>query len=154
MPNQAHDSDWSGRTRRASFKLATVLFMAGCATRQVTDHDAVYDLQYLQRALNASPAGREAMWRDTEAEARSFDSSIRTALMQSVPDHSGYDPVAAQHTLRGVIAQSPSPGIVALAQVRLDEIRSNSLCYSQNQELRHRLAQVVEIDRNLDGKAH
>jgi hypothetical protein len=112
-------------------------------------------LEFLDRALTASASTREAMWRQTQAATRNQDTQLRLALMQSVPDHSGYDPAAAQRGLRGVLAQDPPADLAAVARVRLDELRSVSQanqCVGENQELRRRLAEVVNIERELDNR--
>jgi len=94
------------------------------------------------------------MWRQTQAAERDQDTQLRLALLQSVPDHSGYDPGAAQRNLRNLLAQEPPSDLAAVARVRLDALRSTNQCVGENQELRRRLAEVVNIERQIDNRGH
>ncbi|HWY26199.1 MAG TPA: hypothetical protein VNX47_14840 [Nevskia sp.] len=115
---------------------------------------AADDLDFLDRAVSSAPAAREAMWRETASAGHSQDTQLRLALLQSVPDHSGSDPAAAQRNLRNLLAQSPPQDLAAVARIRLDELRSSNQCVGETQELRRRLAEVVNIERNLDSRGH
>jgi hypothetical protein len=130
--------------------------LLGCAGQPSADAArATGELEYLDRALSGGPAAREAMWRDALAGGRgSQEAQLRLALLQSVPDHSGSDPAAAQRGLRALLAQNPPPDLAAVARVRLDELRASSQCYGETQQLRRRLAQVVDIERELDKSGH
>lgn len=149
MPHPEPVSGWSGRIRSAS-SLAAVLLCTACAVHP-SGADPVADLQFLHRATDGGSAEREALWRNAQNAKHTPDDALRIALLQSVPDHSGYDPAAAQQKLRA-LAQSPIPEIAAVAHTRLDELRSGSQCLGETQELRRRLAQVVEIERRIDAK--
>jgi hypothetical protein len=131
---------------------------SGSKTADVQGHDAqtLDDLAFLDRAMDGNAATREALWKDTLAAPHSRDTALRVALLQSVPDHPAYDPAAAQRGLRAVLAQNPppAPSSAALARVRLDDLKSSSQCLSETQDLRRRLAQVVNIERQLDGTGH
>jgi hypothetical protein len=138
--------------------------LGGCATPPLYGPRATAadDLDFLDRAMNGGSATREAMWRDTAAGGRGTqEAQLRLALLQSVPDHSGSDPAAAQRALRALLAQAPPPDIAAVARVRLDELhahqddlKASSQCVGETQELRRRLAQVVNIERELDNHGH
>lgn len=133
--------------------LAAALLLAGCAgVRPMTNTRAIDQLEFLARADEATPAAREALWKEAQAGSRDADNRLRIALLQSLPEHSGYDPVAAQRGLRALLAQDPADEISALARVRLTELREDGQCASENQGLRKRLAQVVDIERQIDDK--
>lgn len=152
MPNPEPVSRWPGRVRWTVASCLAVILLSGCAIDSLTARShAADDLEFLDRAMSSGPAAREAMWRETSA-GRGQEAQLRVALMQSVPNHSGSDPAAAQRNLRSLLAQNPPQDIAALARVRLDELRSSSQCVGETQELRHRLAQVVNIERDLDNR--
>ena len=153
MPHPEPVSRWPGRARLAALNLGLALAVAGCASRPLANSRSVDDLEFLARAMDGSTTLREAMWKETLAAGRnSPDAALRLALLQSVPDHSGYDPAAAQHNLRVLLAQNPPENVAALARVRLSELRSSNQCLGETQELKRRLAQVVDIERQIDGK--
>jgi len=155
MPSPAPASRWPGPVRRVAASCAAVL-LGGCALQQsLTASRGTDDLELLDRALTGSPAAREALWRQAQAATPGQDTQLRLALLQSVPDHSGYDPASAQRNLRGLLAQDPPADLAAVARVRLDELRAASSanqCLGENQELRRRLAEVVNIERQLDNR--
>jgi hypothetical protein len=153
MPNPAPASRWSGRVRRTLASTAFVLLLAGCAHHAARSY-AVEDLDFLHRAVDGNAATREAMWKETQAAERTPNTQLRLALLQSVPDHPGYDDAAAQRNLRSLLAQNPSPEITAVARTRLSELRYTDQCIGETQELRRRLAQVVNIERRLDTQGH
>jgi hypothetical protein len=156
MQTQEPASKWPGLVRRTAASLAAAASLAGCSMQPLQPITGPYvaagDLEFLDKALNASPGGREAMLRDVQASDRTQNNQLRLALMQSVPEYSGYDPAAAQHGLRALLAQNPSEDIAAVARVRLSEIKANSQCVGETQELRRRLAQVVDIERQIDNR--
>ncbi len=154
MPSPAPASRWFGRVRRIAASCCAAALLGGCASWQPSlgASHGMDDLEFLDRALIGSPATREAMWRQTQAAEHSQDTQLRLALLQSVPDHSGYDPAAAQRNLRGLLAQEPTSDLAAVARVRLDALRSANQCVGENQELRRRLAEVVNIERQLDNR--
>ena len=153
MPILEHASSWPGLARLAALSCVAVAgLLGGCATLPFSGSRSTDDLEFLDRALSGGPATREAMWRDTVAGGRNQETQLRLALLQSVPDHSGSDPAAAQRALRALLAQSPPADLAAVARVRLDEMKSTSQCVGETQELRRRLAQVVNIERELDSR--
>ena len=146
-------SSWHGRARLAAFSFGVAAALCGCtAMRPVSNTRAVDDLEFLGRAMDGGGATREAMWKETGAAVHTQDTALRLALLQSIPDHSGYDPAAAQHNLRALLAQNPPESIAALARVRLNDLRSSNQCVGETQELRRRLSQVVDIERQLDDR--
>lgn len=158
MPSPEPASRWPGRARwiAASGALAAAALLGGCASMQplVTRSRTADELEFLDRAMTSGPATREAMWRDTVAAGRGPETQLRLGLLQSVPDHSGSDPSAAQRSLRNLLAQNPPSDLAAVARVRLDELRATNQCVGETQELRRRLAQVVNIERDLDKRGH
>jgi hypothetical protein len=157
MPILEHASSWPGLARLAALSCVTLTgLLGGCASQPLFDRSRSTDeLEFLDRALSGGPATREAMWRDTVAGGHaSQEAQLRLALLESVPEHSGSDPAAAQRALRGLLAQSPPQDIAAVARLRLDELKSNNQCVGETQELRRRLAQVVNIERELDSRGN
>ncbi|MDB5973830.1 MAG: hypothetical protein JWR07_590 [Nevskia sp.] len=153
MPDPEPVSRWPGRARLTALSLGIALAIAGCATRPPANTRSVDDLEFFERAMDGSASLREAMWRETAAAGRNNpDAALRLALLQSIPDHSSYDPAAAQHNLRALLAQNPPEHVAALARVRLSELRSSNQCLSETQELKRRLSQVVDIERQIDFK--
>lgn len=134
--------------------------VCGCALQPPAASDTQDDVQFLDRAIEAGPHTREAMWRAAQANAdRGPDGVLRLALLQSLPDHPGYDPAAAQRSLRALIAQGTPDNVVLVARWRLAELRNGMQCQganqdlqTENQELKRRLSRVVEIERQIDSK--
>lgn len=161
MPNPAPVSRWPGLVRRTALSCAAAVLLGGCAMQSLMQSRSTDQLEFLDRAMSGGPAAREAMWREIQSENRSPETSLRLALLQSVPDHSGSDPAAAQRNLRALLAQNPPSDLAAVARVRLDELRdqaraynASNQCVGENQELRRRLAEVVRIERQLDNRGH
>ncbi|MBL6750934.1 MAG: hypothetical protein ISP90_10455 [Nevskia sp.] len=132
--------------------LSLAALCAGCATAPQRVPDALAETEFLGRAMEQSPAAREATWRATLAGRPGIETSLRVALLQSVPEHSGYDPAAAQRGLRALLAQNPPEDVAAVARVRLGELRLRSQCENESLELRRRLSKVAQIERDLDPK--
>lgn len=147
-------SSWRGRARLTAFSFGMAAALCGCTAiqRPVSNSRAVDDLEFLGRAMEGGGATREAMWKETSVAGHTQDTALRLALLQSIPDHSGYDPAAAQHNLRGLLAQNPPESIAALARVRLNDLRSSNQCVGETQDLRRRLSEVVDIERQLDDR--
>src|ERR1700739_1456608 len=101
MPILEHASSWPGLARLAALSCVAVAgLLGGCATQPFGKSRSTDELEFLDRALSGGPAAREAMWRDTVSSSRNQETQLRLALLQSVPDHSGSDPAAAQRALR------------------------------------------------------
>lgn len=156
MRNLGRVSSWNGRARSLSLMLALVI--AGCAHLPGIRPDAREHLEFLAQAMNASLAVREAMWQNARLDQGGAAADLRKALMQSVPDHSGYDPVAAEHGLQALLAQAPSPDVTAVAQVRLAELKAadkaTEACRAETAALKDRLSKVVDIERKLNDDGH
>ncbi len=153
MPNPGPVLRWHGHVRLVAISLALTLPLTGCLLQPGHGDDASDELLYLDRATNGSGLTREAMWKDVLAARRDRDSALHLALLQSVPDHPGYDPVAAQRAMRNLLAENPPERTAALLRLRLEQLRSNNQCLSETEDLRRRLAQVVDIERQIDGHA-
>ncbi len=99
--------------------------------------------------MNARPERREALWRATRNSDGSQDNELRIALMQSLPDHSGYDPAAARRRLQNLLAHEPQADVAGIARLRLAELKTADACSDEQTLLRQRLAKMVEIERTL-----
>jgi len=100
--------------------------------------------------LDATPDQREKMWRHARKGDGSRESELRIAVMQSLPGHTGYDaPAARRHlqVLRGGTASDDE--IAAVAQLRLAEMHAEDALRDENQSLRQRLSQLVDIERSM-----
>lgn len=143
----ARASAWSG--------LLLLLSLGGCATMEAPSWrlpiggPGPEPVEFLAEAIKAGPQGREAMWQALRGADPGRDQKLRIALLQSLPDHSGYNRVAAQRNLRKLLAGSLSSGQRAAASVRLHELESATACQVEVKSLRQRMAAVVEIERKL-----
>lgn len=158
MPNLEPASPWPGRALRTGLSCA-LLLLGGCAALQqqtggFSSSRTENNLEFLSRAMDGTASTREAMWRETQSAERSQNTQLRLALLQSVPDSSAYDSAAAQRSLRALLAQNPPEDIAVVARVRLNELRSSTQCLGETQDLRRRLAQVVNIEREIDSRGH
>jgi len=116
-------------------------------------------LDFLLNAQAADSAGREALWQQVRNDTRGEPGvALHIALMQSLDGHSGYDCVAAERRLRALRARKPAPAIDAIARLRLTELQEQRHSHQQAEDatrelksLKGRLAQLVDIERRLDG---
>ncbi len=142
--------------------LSAAMSLSACSTvRDWTVHDwgVLRDdspdyLEYLTRAMTAEGGTRESMWRAAQNAGRSQSAALRRALMQSVPGHSGYDPMTAETSLQSLLNDQPAADITAVAKLRLAELktegRATAECRQEVGQLKARLSQVVDIERKLN----
>jgi len=110
-------------------------------------------LDFLVQALEADTRGREQLWRDFGAAAGSDDAQLRAALLQSMPDHSGYDADKARARLDALAVKQPgSAAVASVARLRVAQMDENGDLRREVAELKQRLARVVDIERRLNGK--
>src|SRR3546814_2534320 len=62
-----------------------------------------------------------ALWRNVRHQQESSENTLKRALLQSMPGHSGYDPGTARRRL-SAISYSKNTEDAALARIRLTEI--------------------------------
>src|SRR3546814_12499636 len=67
---------------------------------------------------SSSPGKREALWRNVRHQQESSENTLKRALLQSMPGHSGYDPGTARRRL-SAISYSKNTKAAALARIRL-----------------------------------
>ena len=150
MPIREPDSGWSGRVRPAIL-LALSLLASGCTAWPSRHPTSVDHLAFLSQALEADGKGRETLWRDQSGEGGSDDAQLRIALLQSLPNHSGYDATAARQRLDALAAKNPaSIEVASVARLRLAQMNEGVDCRSEVAELKQRLARVVDIERRLN----
>ena len=112
---------------------------------------AVDHLDFLTQALEADGRAREQLWRQYDGSDGSDDAQLRAALLQSLPDHSGYDPVAARARLEALATKQPgSADVASVARLRLAQFSDDNVCRREVAELKQRLARVVDIERRLN----
>lgn len=125
--------------------------MGGCASWSSRHLSAVDHIAFLSQALQSDPKGRELMWRELSVDERSDDAELRSALLQSVPGHSGTDLTVARQRLDALAVKNPaSLEVASLARLRLAQLTENSQCRDEVAELKQRLARVVDIERRLN----
>lgn len=126
------------------------MLLSGCAS--LWPHAREPDpLAYLTQALAADARGREALWRGVDAADDSAAARLRLALLQSLPHHSGHDPVAARERLDALASgASAPPDVTAVARLRLAGMDEVAECRNEASELRQRLGRVVDIERRLN----
>jgi hypothetical protein len=114
---------------------------------------ALDEMKFLTVAYEADPMARESLWRTAATAGKSADTDLRVALLQSLPGHSGYDPLAARERLQQ-LASKPSvpPEIGAVARLRLAHLEQDAALAAEVAQLKQRLARVVEIEKRLNGK--
>lgn len=143
-------SGWSGRVRLAASLLALSALLGGCASWS-SRPEAADPLEFLTQALEADGDAREQLWRETDGGDGSDDAQLRAALLQSLPDHSGYDPAAARARLDALaVKQQGSADVARVARLRLAQLSGDHDCHREVAELKQRLARVVDIERRLN----
>lgn len=131
--------------------LGISLGTAGCASWSSRGNSAVDHLEFLSQALSADARAREALWKSSAGGADSDDAQLRIALLQSLPNHSGYDPAAARQRLQALAAKNPtSVEVASVARLRLAQLDDSEGCRAEVQELKQRLAKVVDIERRMN----
>ncbi|MDP3859660.1 MAG: hypothetical protein Q8Q73_18025 [Stagnimonas sp.] len=148
--------------------LAAALLLAGCAGlptypgmpwADAPSQSGNAHLDFLLSAQAADGASREALWQQVRNRARGTPAAdLHIALVQSLEGHSGYDLAAAERRLRALRALKPAPEIDAVARLRLTELQDQRQYRQQAEsvsrelnDLKRRLAQLIEIERHLDG---
>lgn len=134
--------------------MISLLGSAGCATTLPPPAESAADngVLFLTQALEAKPERREMLWRTYGDSDGSELSELHVALLQSLPDHSGFDPGAARRRLAVLLARKPRSDIAAVAQLRLDELKIDQDCRSDVAALRERLARMIEIEDTIQRK--
>ncbi len=131
------------------------LGLAGCAQFPLSmplplpagEHGA---LTFWDKAVQASNAERNAMWRD----AQTPDKAWQIALLQSLPDYTRYDPAAARSGLKKVLAENNWDDVAAVARIRLADLKSDRVCEERVSEFERRLNEVIAIEKQLDEHGH
>lgn len=149
MRTLARVSAWSG--------LLLLFSLGGCATieapawRLPIGGPGPESVEFFAEAVAAGPQAREAMWQSLRGGDPGTEQKLRMALLQSLPEHSGYNRTAAQRNLRKLLGRSSplNSSQRAVARVRLHELESATACQVEVQSLRQRMAAVVEIERKL-----
>ena len=122
--------------------------MNACAYLPATPDSARPQIDFIAKMTSATPAAREAQWQNLRTDNDSSDSAaLRFALMQSIPDHSGYDPVSARRRLKAFLDHQPNADLAAVARMRSEQIDSGNSCHDEVSALRKRMALMVEIER-------
>jgi len=152
MPIRALCSGWCGRALLVAGSLALSAALGGCAAWSQRA-SAVDHLDFLAQALEADSRAREQLWRDYGAAAGDDDAQLRAALLQSLPDHSGYDADQARAHLDALaVKQAGSQEVASVARLRLAQMDESADLQREVVELKQRLARVVDIERRLNGK--
>ena len=150
----ARGSSSCGRVRSpVRSVVVSALLLGGCAMAPVhvhRGHDAAEHMELLTRALTADTSRREQMWQSVQQEEPGPRATLHRALLRTVTGHSGYDLVAAEIELQGVLAQSPPPDVAPVARARLEDLRASSACRQEVETLKRRLSKVADIEKRLD----
>lgn len=165
MQNRVRAWPWSGRThrcrtsavlrccRRAGLGLG-VLGLGACAQLAqlpgVGSSDNHGALAFWDRAVQAGNSERNQMWRDAQTPDRAW----QIALLQSLPEYTRYDPVAARAGLKKALAQSDWDDVAAIARLRLADLKSDRVCEERVAEFERRLNEVIAIEKRLDEHGH
>lgn len=146
MQIPARSSGFNGLAKLLSLVMSLVI--SACAYLPATPDSARPQLDFIAQMTAASPADRETQWQALRTDnSNSGSAELRLGLMQSIPEHSGYDPVAARRRLKTFLTHKPSPDLAAVARMRIEEIDSNNTCRDELSALRKRMALMIEIER-------
>src|SRR3546814_5265205 len=121
--------------------LPILLMLSACSTMptfRLPSDDMQTPLELFAIA-SSSPGKREALWRSVRHQQESSENTLKRALLQSMPGHSGYDPGTARRRL-SAISYSKNTEDAALARIRLTEIsnvRTSVDCRSEVHDLQH-----------------
>src|SRR6267142_3462184 len=81
-------------------------------------------LSDLADVLASDPASREALWLAARKDNATPRAQLHTALLQSVPGHSGFDPGAAEHSLQALLSTEAPTDVATAARARLAELKA------------------------------
>lgn len=143
---------------RLALVLSLGLAASGCASWHLRSLIGTDHIDFLTRALAADAQTRETWWRNAPPAKQSQGAALDRALLQSVPGHSGYDPMAAESALNSLINEQMPSDMEAVARLRLAELKTErhaaAECRQENAQLKQRLSRVVEIERKLNSNGH
>lgn len=112
---------------------------------------ATTEVEYLAGAVAATPMERERLWREAVTADRGDEQSLlRLALLRSLSGHSGHAPGTAHRDLSALRASSSTPGIAAIASIRLAQMRAAAECEQHVEVLEQRLSRIADIERELE----
>lgn len=141
---------------RIGFVVSVALCLSACIHGPLAGWRATYtattELEFLVGAINADPMEREALWDQSVQRSEDGDEqqALRMALLASLPGHSGHAPGRAERRLREIRDSSNTPGIAAIAALRLSDLRVRRECEDTISELEERLSQIANIERDLE----
>jgi len=131
--------------------LGLSLPLAGCALLPPGPYGVRDHVDFLAEASGADARTRETLWRANSGGDGSDDALLRAALLQSLPNHSGYDLPAARQKLEALSTKTPvSPAVMSVARLRLAELSEVAECRTEVSDLKRRLTQVVDIERRMN----
>jgi hypothetical protein len=126
--------------------------LSACALQPLLqDLGGTSEVEYLTRALKASPTARRTLWNAARDHDGTPEAQLRLAVMQSLPGHDGYDPGAAKRRLQSLSGPGRPPDVSMVARLRLAELRDDAICQGEIGKLQERLSQIVDIERSLYG---
>jgi hypothetical protein len=144
------------RTSRATaLRLARVcamtLALGACTSWGPFVHGGGPDpLTDLADVLGSDPGSRETMWLSARKDNSSPRAQLHTALLQSVPGHTGFDPGAAEHSLQALLTGDAPADVATAARARLAELKAAGNCQTRVEELRKQVTKIVEIERKMN----
>jgi len=112
-------------------------------------HAYAENIAFFIRALKARTERREALWRANRNSDGSEDDELRAALLQSLPDHSGYDPNNARKRFMALLMRKPRDDIADLARLGLAELQTREDARSEASRLRDRVDKLIEIEHSI-----
>lgn len=132
--------------------LAFSVALGGCVLLPGTQSYSVRDhIDFLSEAIDADGRARENLWRQNSGGDGSDDALLRAALLQSLPNHGGYDLAAARQKLDALASKAPvSLAVASVARLRLSQLGEVAECRTEVQDLKRRLSQVVDIERRMN----
>lgn len=103
-------------------------------------------LAWWSRAVEATPAQREAMLRNAYQDG----SRWRAAMLRSLPGISEEQPPeASREALRALLKRGLREEERALTRIRVAELGQAQACRVEASELRTRLSRIIEIERRM-----
>ncbi len=155
------------RLERSAAALLLAFALAGCTALPLIEAPGAIEqdianpqLAFLLQIYASNSTEREALWKSVRSAPRGGSSTeLRTALLQSVEGHSGYDSAAAEARLRVLLQKKPDSDIRSVARLRLLQLKGERQCAASYQvtaqelaDVKAQLAKLVEIERLLDRK--
>lgn len=110
-------------------------------------------LDFLSHAMKATPAAREALWRENGVHGNTQETVLRRALLLSIPGSARYNPAKAENELRALLEPGVPIELASVARARLEAMQDEGECRDRVEVLKNRLSKIADIERGAESSS-